>query len=364
MAGVTRGDVDRAQQAFDDYQLNRGDKAEYAGSRRDPGFTSSDAFMYDAQRGTPWHGTGTAADGPMKLGDALQAIPWETELWKLAPINEKGYRTKAIEDKRAVVRTDNQEPLGVVGKNFKMYQPADMLGFAEAVADVGGRWDTIGSLKGGRFVFAAMALDGLDLSIAGELFEGYLLVSQGMVGNRALGIDAVMLRSVCKNSVNVNLNGLQSLGIPPAKASFRLRHTSGLEGRIQQARQALQLGFGYASTLKALGEKLLTVELVEDQVREIFENAFPIGDDKSDKQRENSVAFKMLRDWQESDNLEPIRETAWGALQAGFEFIDYGRESRARNEFGAADTRAYSLLYGDGGVMKSRLIRAVVEAAA
>lgn len=360
---TTKADVDRAQKAFDDYQLNRGDKAEYAGSTRDPGFTSSDAFGYDSKRGVPWHGVGIAADGPMTIDEALKILPWETELWKLAPINAKGYRTRMIEDKRAVVRTDNEEPIGVVGSKFKMYQPEEMLRFAEAAVDAGGRWDTIGSLKGGRFVFAAIALEGLDLAIAGEPFEGYALVSQGMAGNRALAIDTVLLRGVCKNSINVALKGMQSLGIPPAKSSFRLRHTSGLEGRVQQVRQALQLSFGYADTLKALGERLLSAELVERQVQEIFESAFPIGDEKTDAQREKTVAFQMLRDWRESDNLQPIRESAWGALQAGVEWIDYGRNVNPRNEFGATDTRAYSLLYGDAGVMKSKLLKAVVAAA-
>lgn len=364
MADVTKSDVDRAQRAFDEFQQNRGDKAEYAGSTTDPGFTGTDAFGYDARRGAPWHNAGTPADGPMTWQDAREILPWNVELRPLY-FQQKGEKRGrvVVPERKAVVRTDLEEALGVVGKSFRTYQIDDMLRFAEAVVDVGGRWDTIGSLKGGRFVFAAIALDGLDLAIGGEQFEGYALVSQGMVGNRALGLDTVLLRSVCKNSVNVNLNGLKALDIPGAKSSFRLRHTSGLEGRVAQARQALQLSFGYAETLKALGERLLTVELVEDQVREIFERAFPIRDESTDAQREKSIAFAMLRDWQESDNLQPIRETAWGALQAGVEWIDYGRQSRARNEFGEADTRAYSLLYGDGPQMKARLLKAVVEAA-
>jgi hypothetical protein len=48
--------------------------------------------------------------------------------------------------------------LGIVGERYNVLQNEELFDFADAMLD-GGRWETAGSLRGGRVVFGSLALD-------------------------------------------------------------------------------------------------------------------------------------------------------------------------------------------------------------
>lgn len=355
---VTKQDVQEANDAFAEWQANRGDKAEYAGSTRDPGVVG---FRYTRERGLPWHGRGDGYDRDATPAEIIaQSFPWGDSVEKrpLYTHTSKGHRV-TVPGHFCTVRTDIDSVLGIVGSTYVVQPITDFVDAMYSIVDLNrdqARIDTAGSLKGGRIPFVSIALDGLDLTIAGEKFEGFLLGTTSFDGSRAMTLHPVILRPVCTNSVNMGPAGIPSLGIPPAPTSFRMKHTALLSARARQAQQALGIGFAMAESWRVAGEKLAERTVDEDRARRIFEAAFPVRDDATDAQRENSIAFAMLRDWRESDNLDPIRETAWGAFQAGVEWIDHGREYGRRGD--PADARAYSLMYGDGAQLKRRLLRA------
>jgi phage/plasmid-like protein (TIGR03299 family) len=360
MAPITKADVEQAQQDFADWQQNRGDKAEYAGSTRDPGVVG---FRYTTGRGLPWHGSGTGYETDATPAEIVaQSFPWGDSVEK-RPIfyRAKDGRRIKIPGKFATIRPDTEQALGLVGSTY-VVQP--ITPFVESMYDVidlshnEARIDTAGALKGGAIPFISIALDGLDLTIAGEKFEGFLLGTTSFDGSRRMRLDPVILRPVCTNSVNLAPKGVPALGIPPAPTGFAMKHTALLSEKMRQARTALEVGFAYGEYWKLIGDKLALATVVESQVEAIFEKAFPI-EGKSEARREASVAMQMLRDWRESDNLEPIRETAWGAFQAGVEWIDHLREYGKRGN--EADARSYSLMYGDAAQLKTRLLSTVVE---
>lgn len=360
MAAITKADVDQAQADFAEWQQNRGDKAEYAGSTRDPGVVG---FRYTAGRGLPWHGNGDSYEEDATPDQiAAQSFPWADSVEKrhVYTHTSKGHRV-TIPGRFCTVRADTDQVLGMVGSTY-VVQP--ITPFVEAAYDIldlnrdVARIDTAGALKGGAIPFISIALDGLDLTIAGEKYEGFLLCTTSFDGSRKMRLDPVVLRPVCSNSVNMAPKGIPALGIPGSPTGFAMKHTALLSTKIDQARDALRVGYEYGQMWKTIGERLSLASVVEKQVQSIFEAAFPIAG-TSEARREKSVAFSMLRDWRESDNLAPIRETAWGAFQAGVEWIDHEREYGKRGN--ADEARAYALMYGDGAQMKTQLLRAVVE---
>jgi phage/plasmid-like protein (TIGR03299 family) len=359
---VTKQDVEKANADFADWQQNRGDKAEYAGSTRDPGVIG---FRYTSGRGLPWHGRGDSYEQDATPEQIVaQSFPWGDSVKKrplyIRSSAKSGAKRVAVPDRYATVRTDNDTVLGIVGKTYVVQPISDFVEAMYSIIDLNrdvAAIDTAGALKGGRIPFISIALDGLDLTIAGEKYEGFLLGTTSFDGSRAMQLSPVVLRPQCANSVNMAPAGIPSLGIPPSPTTFRMKHTALLSSRVAAARQALQIGYEFGAAWKAVGDKLATKKLVDKQIEAIFEKAFPMGGEPSDAQKERSVAFAMLRDWRESDNLEPIRETAWGAFQAGVEWIDHGRNYGKRGD--AGDARAYSLMYGDGAQMKTRLLKAV-----
>lgn len=357
---ITKQDVQAANDAFAEWQRNRGDKAEYAGSTRDPGVVG---FRYTAGRGLPWHGRGDAYETDATPAEIVaQSFPWGDSVEKrpLYTHTSKGHRV-TIPGQYATVRTDTDTVLGIVGSTYVVQKITPFVETMYEIVDLNrdvAKIDTAGSLKGGRIPFVSIALDGLDLTIAGEKYEGFLLGTTSFDGSRAMTLNPVVLRPVCANSVNLAPKGIPALGIPGSPTTFRMKHTALLSARVQQARSALQIGFAYGETWRKIGDTLALRDVVESQVRSIFEAAFPI-ETESEVRRESSIASLMLRDWRESDNLAPIRETAWGAFQAGVEWIDH---ERPYGKLGgdAADKRAYSLMYGDGAQMKSRLLAATI----
>lgn len=100
-------------------------------------------------REKPWHGLGTRVITAPSSREALQLAGLD---WK---VNQKPIytETEEIPGYKANVRSTDQKVLGVVTDRYRIIQNEDAFAFTDALLGEGVRYETAGSLAGGKKVW-------------------------------------------------------------------------------------------------------------------------------------------------------------------------------------------------------------------
>jgi phage/plasmid-like protein (TIGR03299 family) len=295
----------------------------------------------------------------LSVEGALTALglDFEVERRNTYTTNAKGHRM-TIPDMFANVRTDNEEVLGVVGNRHQIVQNRTALGLGNVLLDSGDASIESGwALRGGRQSGITLRIPSADIAVPGDgggFLQMFLLLQNSHDGNSSVTGHVGPVRIACTNMVR--------LFIRSAVSSFKIRHTSGVEGKVAAMRDSLGMTFRYKIAAEAEIDKLMNTTLVESQVDAILKAAFPIKEDASDAQRENSIQFELLRNWQSSDTIADVRETGWGLVNAVNEYFEHLQPVRTRT-FDRDSVRGISILQGTAYQATNRIRDAIVAAA-
>lgn len=262
-----------------------------------------------------------------------------------------------IPDKFATVRQDTMAPLGVVGRSYTVVNNDALDAWGDALVDTSdAKYETAGSLRGGKVVFYSMELGGLEINVADQVDEAikvYLLLTNTHDGSASLAAHITPVRVVCANTLNAAQKG--------ASSSFRLRHIGSMDGKIAAARDALGITFRYVEALKANAERLIMTKVVDDQVWDIMSKAvWPVDPEWTPERMDRATAQRAMTLYQTSANLDNIRGTAWGAYNAVAEYADHEATFAPRGAGDAGDVRAASILAGNAKRSKDRAMKALL----
>jgi phage/plasmid-like protein (TIGR03299 family) len=289
-----------------------------------------------ALRGEPaWHGLGTVFD--------QNEIVTTSEMMKLAHLNgwnvrlediplPKGYR--ATTTSQLVVRDnpfDNgTDVLAVVGDRYNVVQNEELFDFGDAMLDGGALWESAGSIKNGKVVFGSLVVPRefiLDPSGANDKTVSYLLVHTSHDGSTAVQANITPVRVVCQNTLNMAVKG--------SKQSFKIRHTATVNGRIDEARRVLGLTFDHMDKFEEMARQMFETEITKAQFDKLVSDIYPEPEDDSAKvaktrwNEKNDLIQYLYTEGQTNAN---ITGTAWGALNAMTEYLDYFRTGRKGGE--------------------------------
>jgi len=167
--------------------------------------------------------------------------------------------------------------LGVVGERYRILQNEELFDFGDALLDGGGRWETAGSIKGGRQVFGSLALERetvLDPSGVEDKINSYLLVNTSHDGSIAIQASVTPVRVVCANTLNLALGS----GVGrnrTVKQSYKIRHTQTAQGKIQAAREALGLANAYMDEFDLMAKAMIEQTITQDRFMDMVLTAYP-----------------------------------------------------------------------------------------
>jgi phage/plasmid-like protein (TIGR03299 family) len=203
--------------------------------------------------------------------------------------------------------------------------------FADNLLDNGGRWETAGSIKGGRVVFGALALERetvLDPNGVSDKINTYLLVNTSHDGSIAIQASITPVRVVCANTLNLALGNRGRGG--SVKQSFKIRHTQTAQGKVAVAREALGLANAYMDEFDKMASAMIETEITKAQFDQIVNLAYPMPKDDAKKVSITKHANKidLINDIYVGDFNNTISGTAWGALNALTERLDWHRAGR------------------------------------
>jgi len=279
-----------------------------------------------------WHGLGTVFTEEKTTSEMLSAANLDN--WNVRLVDVEIPNTLTSDKSyQYVVRTNptnnNQtDVLGVVGERYVPLQNEDLFAFGDNILDGGGRWETAGAIKGGRVVFGSLALERetiLDPSGVSDKVKTYLLINTSHDGSIAIQASITPVRVVCANTLNLALG---KRGKAP-KQSFKIRHTQSAQGRVQVARETLGLANAYMDSFDILANAMIQKEITAQQFNDIVLAAYPKPDkDSKGSSKKWANKIDLINDIYTGEFNGTIANTAWGALNALTERLDWHRNAR------------------------------------
>jgi phage/plasmid-like protein (TIGR03299 family) len=312
-----------------------------------------------------WHNLGTVFENEVNTAEMLKLAHldnWNVRLEDVAlPDGFESDKNYSFVTRTNPFDTAKNDVLGVVGERYVPLQNEDLFSFGDNLLDGGGRWETAGSIKGGRQVFGSIALrEGITLDPNGraDKIDNYLLINTSHDGSIAIQASITPVRVVCANTLNLALSSFK--GKNSAKQSFKIRHTSTAEGKIAVAREALGLAHKYIDEFSLMANAMIEKEITDKQFMDILALAYPAPEkDAKGSFKKHDSKIDLLQSIYVGDFNNTIAGTAWGAYNALTERLDWHRTAR-----GGSNESIYASASGFDPVInaeKNRLMKVVQQ---
>jgi phage/plasmid-like protein (TIGR03299 family) len=352
--------------------------------------------------GTPaWHRLGRVIAEAATSVEAIRlaGLDWEVEQWPLlacgrATAAEPAGRYLPCPGTFANVRVDTGAVLGVVSRDYRIFQNRDAFDFMDAIVGEGlARYETAGALKGGRRVWMLARMP-RDVYVTGDdVVQPYILLTNSHDGSMALRMVPTTVRVVCANTLNL------ALGRARHGEGLSIRHCESLEGRVREARAKLGLLTERVEQFQDEARQLAACSLSDRQARTYFEQFFPTRPAAAPlpteelldaileaQQDHSSLVAQLLAGHQEEQTrterrnariLEAVLEsyhsranealdiagTAWAAYNAVSGWADHQSRVRGKSELERADNRLNSIWFGSAHELKQEAYSAALQLA-
>ena len=269
-------------------------------------------------RETPWHGLGIKVNEAPASKEALivAGLDWSVLQEPIYTETEE-----LIAGYKANVRDSDRQVLGVVTDRYKVIQNTEAFAFTDSLLGEGVRYETAGSLLGGRKVWLLAHMPH-EYIISGERISPYLLFSNAHDGSGAVRIALTPVRVVCNNTLN--------LALSTAKRSWSMMHTGDIKGKIKEAKDTLFRAESYMGELGKEFENLRTKKLTDKKVMEYIEILLPIEDGSTPQQVRN---MKRLREdmkirYFDAPDLQHVGKNAYRFINAVSDFATHAQPLR------------------------------------
>jgi phage/plasmid-like protein (TIGR03299 family) len=305
-----------------------------------------------------WHG----------LGQIVQDYPTSSEAIRFAGLDYKvGKRKLFTYDKEnqngnpdtdiiipeievpnyfATVRTDTDQVLGVVGKDYEVVQNENAFSFFDAI--VGGsdgiQYETAGALGKGERIFITAKLPGYIKVGRDDLIEQYLFLTTSHDGFGSIMAAFTPVRVVCQNTLNAAFKNCSN--------AVKIRHTSNAKERLEQAHKVMDISYKLSEYLDHAFNQWSKVRITDKQVRKLIQlamvpNKEALQNLQAGKEDELSTAYKNMCDAVYEYGLtSPTQqtETTKGTVFGGYNAITgYFQNVRTYKD---NESKLKSLLFG------------------
>ena len=269
-------------------------------------------------RETPWHGLGTRV---MEAPSSKEALGLAGLDWKVVQEPVYTQAEELIEGYKANVRDSDRKVLGVVTNRYRIIQNEEAFGFTDALLGEGVRYETAGSLQGGRKVWLLARLPH-EYIISGERISPYLVLSNAHDGSGAVRVALTPIRVVCNNTLN--------LALSTAKRSWSMMHTGNVQEKLEEAKDTLFRAETYMDSLGKEFDELRKKKLTDKQVMDYIEILLPMEDNTTPQQRKNISRLRedMGRRYFDAPDLKTVGKNAYRFINAVSDFATHAEPLR------------------------------------
>lgn len=295
-------------------------------------FSNSQAnFAHKGEKA--WHGLGQQ----LEAGQSIEVWAKAAGLSHTVERSTVQYQANGLllphAGRDVLYRSDTSAPLGVVGKDYNIVQPADVLDFFARLAENNNfELETAGALSGGKRIWAMAKVNDGATIVGQDVVKPYVLLATSYDGTLATTARFTSVRVVCSNT----------LGYASAESgdTVRINHSKAFSAKDA----ALDLGIAINGFEKFLidSRRLAAREVNSTFAVQFLKTLLPISMStktvngiKVQEQVpvEKTKAFQSIMalfNGQAIGNELPEAEgTAWGLLNAVTEHVDHGLNQNA-----------------------------------
>jgi len=265
-----------------------------------------------------WHGLGN------QLTDGASIEDWVVEAgltWEVfqSPVQYTSHEGQHFFDnKRVLFRSDTKEPMSIVGKDYKIVQPIDVLEFFRDLTALHGmKLSAAGSLFGGKRFWATAEIGKSFEAVSKDHVNGFLLLVTSIDGTLATTAKLTSTRTVCNNTLTVALND-------NSKRVVKKSH------RVEWDATQVKMDMGlideswekFASSIKKLAETEVSDKFVQDYFQKKFYMDGVLAEDQPTGRIKEVAA--LLDRYKSGAGARYSNGTAWGVVNAATDLFTHG----------------------------------------
>lgn len=273
-------------------------------------------------REKPWHGLGTIVKEAPTSEEALRLAGLDWDVVQSPIYTNHG----KVEGYKANIRSTDRQVLGVVSDRYRIVQNTEAFSFTDELLGQGVRYETAGSLMGGRKVWLLARLP-REFIIAGERISPYLVFSNTHDGSGAVRVAVTPIRVCCNNTLN--------LALSTTARSFSMVHTGDVKEKVSEAKQTLFMADNYMENLGREFERLRKQKISDQQVREYIDQLLPIEPGASSvtvknmKKLRNDMAMRYF----DAPDLKGVGNNAYRFINAVSDFATHAEPIRRTKNY-------------------------------
>lgn len=273
--------------------------------------------MFDARR-TPWNGLGKDVSGAV---DSEEAIRLAGLNWNVTQSNVYAENGTQAPGFKINVRETDGKVLGVVSDRYKIVQNSEAFSFTDALLGEGVKYETAGSINGGRRVWMLAKLEGR--LITDEKVDPYLVFTNTHDGSGAIRVAITPIRVWCQNTLN--------LALKQAKREWSCTHKGDINEKMNEARLTLLNAEQYLQRLENEVGTLKLQKMTDDQVMKAIKMLFPLDEAETSSVKINNVLKKRMALEQiyfDAPDLKAIEKSKFRLVNAVSDFATHSRPAR------------------------------------
>lgn len=315
-----------------------------------------------------WHGLGTVLDHPMTSVEALRAahLDWTVSKKPLHVVFDDGH-SRLVDGKVALVRDDTKDVLGVASDKYCIVNNVEAFQFLDGLVEEGSMtYEAAFSLGGGKRVVLLARMPGQDEITPSDVCLRYILLSTSHDGTSSIWFGPTSVRVVCANTFMLaigekTVEAISSSEFDYLKKEFSISHRGDIEAKLEKARGIIKAVNAKFDEYTEQARELAKVRWTDAQFRQFLDIMCPeislVDPDYTprrakaiERTRNDITELYYQHEWQADVS---IRQTAWAAVNAVVQHIDY-LPRRGATPQAKAEARFNMVLYGPGRDMKQR----------
>ena len=282
-------------------------------------------FVFTGSRKEIWHGLGAEmpADATKEEWLNRAGMAWTAKECPMYIMgDEDGKEFTQVADRKLITRSDNGFQLGIVGTEYKVVQPAAVMGFFDDLIRLNGmKLSTAGTLYGGRRFWALAETGEAEDVVAGDEVRAYVLLVTSVDGTMSTQAGFTSTRVVCNNTMNIALANA-------GKKFVKVTHHKEWDASAVKVDMGL-LSRSWADYMGNL-RKLSSVKMDQTATADFFQKLYydPKKDADNQSLAERRIVTQLIELAENGVGSDLSRGTAWGALNAATELFTHWSGSR------------------------------------
>ena len=320
--------------------------------------TRGEASMMSTRGIVPWHGLGTVLDeDAVDSATAIEAAGLNWSLYKndLSTVDADGNKIE-VPNNYAIVRGDTNAVLGVVGKNYKIFENAQAFKFFDdVIGDKLAVYETAGALHGGKLVWILAKLP-KTIRAAGsdDISDSYVLLATSHDGSKSVTMMPTLVRVVCNNTYTLAVSEYS------INTGIKIRHSGSMEDKLSVAQERLKIVNTKLDDYQEKVDLLAGKNITSAQLDKYIEVLFPHNEKAKHNTRTENMRQNVYNNFEDRE-IQKTDGTWWKALNAVTYYVDHQRSTKGTDDTARDHNRMISVLMTSGASKKRKAMDLALE---